>query len=100
QQVATRVNDGSHSLRDRTSRMSDSKIAKMPANPGLRGRHTSCTDGAAPAAKRSPFRGGFMNRAFVLFPVVGAFSMVTWLGCGGSTTGEFASINTDGGGGD
>jgi hypothetical protein len=39
-----------------------------------------------------------MKRAFVLLPVVGVVSMVTWSGCGGSTSGDFASIDMDGGG--
>src|SRR5450432_1859029 len=38
-----------------------------------------------------------MKRAFVLLPVVGAVSMVTWLGCGGST-GDFSTVG-DGGAG-
>jgi hypothetical protein len=37
-----------------------------------------------------------MKRALVLFPVVGAFSIVTWLGCGGSTSTEFSGSGTGG----
>ena len=41
-----------------------------------------------------------MKRAFVLLPVVGAVSLVTWMGCGGSTTDAFTSPDmTDGGSG-
>jgi hypothetical protein len=40
-----------------------------------------------------------MKRAFVVVPVVGVVAMVTWSGCGGSTSGDFASIDMDGGAG-
>jgi hypothetical protein len=39
-----------------------------------------------------------MKRVFVWFPVVGAFSAFAWMGCGGATSAEFMSIDTDGGG--
>jgi len=41
-----------------------------------------------------------MKRAFVLLPVVGAVSLVSWMGCGGSTADTFTNPETtDGGGG-
>jgi hypothetical protein len=40
-----------------------------------------------------------MKRAFVLIPFVGVVSLVTWSGCGGGTTGDFASVDMDGGAG-
>jgi hypothetical protein len=39
-----------------------------------------------------------MKRAFALLPVVGAVSMVSWLGCGGST-GDFTGVTDEGGAG-
>jgi hypothetical protein len=46
-----------------------------------------------------PFKEKRMIRRFAWYPVVGAMSLVSWMGCGGSTE-SFSNEGLDGGGGD